>query len=38
LPFLELKLATRTTFDWFASVLFASDRDTIEKGVVEVIL
>lgn len=36
LPFLELKLATKADYDWFATVLFASDRAMMPKGMVEV--
>jgi hypothetical protein len=36
LPFLEIKLATDVEYTWFASVMYASDRGMIEKGVVEV--
>jgi hypothetical protein len=36
LPFLEIKLATEAEYAWLASVMFATDRGMMEKGMVEV--
>jgi hypothetical protein len=38
LPFLELKIVAEPEYHWFSSQLFASGRDMIAKGVVEVTL
>jgi hypothetical protein len=38
LPFLELKVVNQADFDFFGKILFSSDRDMIEKGLVEIIL
>jgi hypothetical protein len=36
LPFLEIKVVTREDYAFFADLLFATDRDMIPKGMVEV--
>jgi hypothetical protein len=36
LPFLEIKIVGADDYEFFANVLFASDRDNIPKGMVEV--
>lgn len=36
LPFLELKIVEQDEFDLYAQVVFASDRDFLSKGIVEV--
>jgi len=36
LPFLEIKIVNREDYDFFAEVLFASDRAMIPKGIIEV--
>ena len=36
LPFLELKIVEKDEFDLYADVVFASDRDFVSKGIVEV--
>jgi hypothetical protein len=38
LPFLELKRVRQRDFDFFINVMFATDRQMIAKGLVEVIL
>jgi len=38
LPFLEIKVVSREEYDFFARIVFASDRAMITKGVLEVIL
>jgi hypothetical protein len=38
LPFLEIKIVTEEDFDFFAGTIFASDRDMIAKGMVEISL
>lgn len=38
LPFLELKVVTQADFEFLANEMFASDRDGVPKGLVEVIL
>lgn len=38
LPFLEIRIAKEEEYDFFANVVFASDRATIRKGVIEVTL
>jgi hypothetical protein len=36
LPFLQLIFAQQPDFDWYVLAQFASDRDMIAKGMVEV--
>lgn len=36
LPFLEIKIVAQDDFDFFCHAIFATDRDMIPKGVVEV--
>ena len=36
LPFLEMKIVALADYDFFARIIFATDRDGIPKGVVEV--
>jgi len=36
LPFLELKIVEKDEFDLYAEVVFASDREFVGKGIVEV--
>lgn len=36
LPFLEIKVVSDDDYDFFARRLFASDRDNILKGMIEV--
>ena len=36
LPFLEMKIVNQTDYDFFAQIVFGTDRDAIPKGVVEV--
>ena len=36
-PFLEIKIVGEADYDFFAKVVFGSDRDFMPKGVVEVI-
>jgi hypothetical protein len=38
LPFLEIKVVTPRDFEFLVDVLFASDRDGVPKGLVEVML
>ncbi len=38
LPFLEVQLVNQEGFDFFVETMFATDRDTIPKGMVEIIL
>ena len=38
LPFLEIKIVTADDYEFFSTVLFATDRDMIAKGVIEVAL
>jgi hypothetical protein len=38
LPFIELKIVKRDEYDFFANTIFASDRDMMAKGVVEVVV
>jgi hypothetical protein len=38
LPFIEIKIVGEDDYRFFAHTLFASDRDMITKGVVEVLL
>ncbi|MGD0655122.1 MAG: hypothetical protein ABSA16_12315 [Thermoguttaceae bacterium] len=38
LPFLEVQLVNQEGFDFFVETVFATDRDTIPKGMVEIIL
>ena len=38
LPFLELKIVGQVDFDYFSKTVFASDREFVVKGVVEVTL
>jgi hypothetical protein len=38
LPFLEIKIVNSADYTWFASVMFASDRAMIPKGVIEVVI
>jgi len=38
LPFLEIKIVNADDYEFFSNVLFASDRDMIAKGVIEVVL
>ena len=38
LPFLELKIVTEADYEFFKDVLFASDRDMIQKGLIEVLI
>ena len=38
LPFIELKIVSQTDYDRFRDVVFASDRDMIAKGVIEVFI
>jgi hypothetical protein len=38
LPFLEIRVVNEDDYLWYASVLYASDRAMIDKGVVEVVL
>jgi hypothetical protein len=37
LPFVQLLFVQHPDFDWYVQVQFASDRDRIPKGMVEVI-
>ena len=37
LPFLQIELADQADFDWMVTDMFASDRFTIPKGVVEIV-
>ena len=38
LPFLEIAVATQDAFDFFVNTMFATNRQQVPKGVVEVIL
>jgi hypothetical protein len=38
LPFLEIQLVNQEGFDFMVETMFATDRDTIPKGMVEIIL
>jgi hypothetical protein len=38
LPFLEVQIVNQEGFDFFVETVFATDRDTIPKGMVEIIL
>ncbi|MGA2061641.1 MAG: hypothetical protein ABSG67_14245 [Thermoguttaceae bacterium] len=38
LPFLEVQMVNQEGFDFFVETVFATDRDTIPKGMVEIIL
>jgi len=38
LPFVEIQLVERVAFDYLVQRFFATDRDDVPKGVVEVIL
>jgi hypothetical protein len=38
LPFLEIKIVNQEDFDFFAGTIFASDRDMISKGMIELTL
>jgi hypothetical protein len=38
LPFLEVHMVNQEGFDFFVETVFATDRDTIPKGMVEIIL
>ncbi len=38
LPFIELKVVGKEEFEFYASKVFASDRNMVRKGVVEVLL
>jgi hypothetical protein len=38
MPFLEIKIVTREDYEFFAEILFASDRTMIPKGTIEVAL
>jgi hypothetical protein len=38
LPFLEIQMVNQEGFDFFVETVFATDRDTIPKGMVEIIL
>jgi hypothetical protein len=38
LPFLEIKIVTLGDYNFFADTVFATDRDIIPKGMVEVIV
>jgi hypothetical protein len=38
LPFLEIQIVNQEGFDFFVETVFATDRDTIPKGMVEIIL
>lgn len=38
LPYLEMKVATLEEYDFFSHVVFASGRDMVAKGMVEVLI
>jgi hypothetical protein len=38
LPFVELRIVKRDEYDFFANTFFASDRNMVTKGIVEVVL
>jgi hypothetical protein len=38
LPFLEINLVVQKTFDYLVDTVFATDREQVSKGVVEVML
>jgi hypothetical protein len=38
LPFLEVQLVNQEGFDFLVETMFSTDRDTIPKGMVEIIL
>lgn len=37
-PFLEIKIVTQVDFDLFCHTIFATDRDMIPNGLIEVML
>ena len=38
LPFLEIRLVDQEEFDFYTGSFYATDRDLVQKGTVEVIL